>query len=94
MVLLRFAIAPANGVANRQCEYEADAAAAEAGYGVGLIKMLESIRVFEPGRTGWDSVMAATHPPVEFRIEALQRRGAISTTDTVVIPPTPANTPI
>jgi Zn-dependent protease with chaperone function len=79
MVLLRYVIAPITGVANRRCEYEADAAAADAGYGAGLVKMLESIRVFEPGRTGWDSVMAATHPPVELRIEALNRRHALST---------------
>jgi hypothetical protein len=27
---------------------------------------------FESGRTGWEAAMAATHPPTELRLEALQ----------------------
>ena len=43
---------------------------------MGLIQLFESTRIFEPGRTGWDSVMAATHPPMELRIDAILKRFA------------------
>jgi Zn-dependent protease with chaperone function len=93
LLMLRFAIAPAAGRVNREREYAADAAATDAGYGSPLIKMLEAIRVFEPGRTGWDSVMAATHPPIELRIEAVQQRLGIYADDPGALVAALADTP-
>jgi Zn-dependent protease with chaperone function len=78
MILLRFVIAPVCGEDNRRREYAADAAATDAGYGDSLIELLDSVRALEPGRTNWDSVMAATHPPIELRIQEIERRLAAS----------------
>jgi Zn-dependent protease with chaperone function len=74
LLLLRFVIGPALAGWSRTVEYRADAAAAEAGFGSGLIQLLDLIKVFEPARSGWSTVIAATHPPTELRIEALLRR--------------------
>jgi Zn-dependent protease with chaperone function len=94
VVMLRFAIAAAMGADNRQREYAADAAVVDAGYGDGFIRLLETIRVFEPGRSNWDSVMAATHPPIEFRIEAVQRRLSPPEIELQTLPPLPADSPM
>jgi Zn-dependent protease with chaperone function len=71
-VLMRCLIAPAAASRSRACEYEADAAAASIGLAPSLIAALRQIALFEPGRSGWEQVMTASHPPTELRIEALQ----------------------
>jgi len=70
--IIRFAIVPVISASQRRMEYEADAAAAELGYGAQLSAALRKMSVFESGRTGWENTIAATHPPTELRIEALQ----------------------
>jgi Zn-dependent protease with chaperone function len=92
VVLLHFAIAPAMSSWSRGCEYRADAIAAQAGYGPGLIKLLDDLKIFEPGRTGWSSVMNATHPPMELRVEAIQRRMEAPQPTTNVTALTPSQT--
>lgn len=72
LVLARCAIAPLVGYESRRNEYDADAAAVEAGYGHGLLKMLESNQDLEPALTEWQAVLTKMHPPTEYRIEALQ----------------------
>jgi len=71
-VMSRFLIQPVLAHESRKYEYQADSAAFEAGYGRGLIQAFEGMRIFEPARTGWDTVVNATHPPTEYRIEALE----------------------
>jgi hypothetical protein len=64
---------------SRQYEYEADARAASLGeeYRLGLRRALDELAVWERPRTGWEDVLAATHPPIEHRLERLE-----ATTDT------------
>src|SRR5262249_38400713 len=57
----------------RDYEYQADRAAADIGLGDDLISALKKMTAFEGGRTGWEQALAATHPPTELRIEALQQ---------------------
>jgi Zn-dependent protease with chaperone function len=71
-VAVRLLIAPVVGIFSRRHEYEADAAASRAGFGEGLHRALEQLRDIEPGRTGWSRTVAATHPPTELRLEAIE----------------------
>ena len=71
-VAVRLLITPVVGIFSRRHEYEADAAAARAGFGEGLYRALEQLRDIEPGRTGWSRTVAATHPPTELRLEAIE----------------------
>lgn len=70
---VRFILAPIVGLFSRRHEYRADRTAVEAGYGEGLYRVLERVRDLEPGRTGWERTLSATHPPTELRLEALER---------------------
>lgn len=70
-LLVKFAIQPLLAVRGRNHEYEADAAAKLAGYGPALSEALSLLTDFEGGRSGWDQVVLATHPPTELRLEAL-----------------------
>ncbi len=72
LLILKYAIVPVVRVRARRHEYEADAAAGQLGYGAQLSSALRKMSAFESGRTGWEQTMAATHPPTELRIEALQ----------------------
>jgi Zn-dependent protease with chaperone function len=56
----------------RRYEYEADAEVASIGYASSLCCALSKIGAFESGRTGWERVIVATHPPTALRIERLQ----------------------
>lgn len=47
---------------SREQEYAADAAAKSAGYGEALHAALTYLGDFEGGRSGWEQVVAATHP--------------------------------
>lgn len=71
-VMLKLVIVPLVAATQRSYEYGADAAAADLGYAPQLISALRKLGAFEAGRTGWEDAMAATHPPTELRIEALQ----------------------
>jgi Zn-dependent protease with chaperone function len=72
-IITKLVIAPAVAARSRREEYEADQAAAAMGLSEPLIGALQSIAMFEGGRSGWEVVMMATHPPTALRIEALQQ---------------------
>ena len=71
-LLTKFVMVPAAARDSRTAEYQADAGAAAAGLGGGLQRALERIAPWEGGRTAWEAVLSATHPPMELRIEALE----------------------
>jgi Zn-dependent protease with chaperone function len=73
-VASRFVVVPLMAHASRQAEYEADARAASLGddYRLGLRRALDELAVWERPRTGWDAVLAATHPPIELRMQRLE----------------------
>jgi Zn-dependent protease with chaperone function len=70
--LLRFVVTPLMRARGRRLEYEADAAAIAAGYGAGLAGALAKTSEFEVARTGWEEALLRTHPPTEFRLEAIE----------------------
>jgi Zn-dependent protease with chaperone function len=72
LLIPKFFIMPLLAMEGRDKEYKADAAATNAGYGPGLIRALEQLRPFEQARSGWEAVLHATHPPMEYRIEAIE----------------------
>jgi Zn-dependent protease with chaperone function len=45
---------------------------AATGRGEALHGALSLLGELEPGQSGWDRVIAATHPPLELRLEALE----------------------
>lgn len=71
-VLLLFVV-PVQGRRRRDHEYAADAAASAAGdyYRDGMKAALIQDAPWEPGRTGWENAVAATHPATALRIERL-----------------------
>ncbi len=73
-VIIRYIIQPVSTAYFRRQEYDADRAAVDAGYGDGLRAALDRRKSFEVGRTGWEAAIIATHPPIELRIEAIDRR--------------------
>lgn len=83
----------------RDHEYEADARVASLGddYRLGLRRALNSLTEWEEPRTGWEDALAATHPPLELRLEQLeapreQESEAMSPAP-VPVEPTPAEAP-
>jgi Zn-dependent protease with chaperone function len=70
--MTKFVIVPVVAASQRRYEYEADAAAGEIGLAIALSSALRKMGAFETGRTGWEQAIAATHPPLELRLEALQ----------------------
>jgi Zn-dependent protease with chaperone function len=72
IALTRLLIMPAMMAQCRKFEYEADAAAIAAGFGPGLAKALTKLQDFETPRTGWEEALLRTHPPIEFRLEAIE----------------------
>ena len=70
--LTRLVIEPLVAERSRGQEYEADRAARAAGYGEALREALSHLGEFESGRSGWEQVLTATHPPIELRLEALE----------------------
>ncbi len=74
LIVLNFFVAPVQQLRGRGHEYTADAAATAAGpyYREGLKSALAVVgAALEPGRTGWEKTIAATHPPTALRIERL-----------------------
>jgi Zn-dependent protease with chaperone function len=76
VALLRFLMAPLMSARGRDQEYEADAAAIAAGYGPALGRALAKLQDFESARTGWEVALVRTHPPIEFRLEAIEEATA------------------
>lgn len=74
----RFVIVPLMARGSRNAEYEADATAAGLGeeYRLGLRRALDELSAWERPRTGWEDVLAATHPPIEHRMERLEAPSA------------------
>lgn len=70
--ITKLILVPVTASTQRRYEYEADAAAAQIGLASALSSALRKMGAFEAGRTGWEETMAATHPPTELRLEALQ----------------------
>lgn len=56
---------------SRAAEYQADAGVAAAGLGDPLVAALSRLAEFEDPGSGFGHALAATHPPVELRIDAL-----------------------
>lgn len=73
-VSTRFVVVPLMMRRSRRYEYEADARAASLGeeYRLGLRRALDELAVWERPRTGWEDVLAATHPPIEHRLQHLE----------------------
>jgi len=71
-IITTLVLAPVVSSSQRRYEYEADAAAAAIGLAAPLASALRTIGAFEPGRTGWEKAMTASHPPIALRVEALQ----------------------
>lgn len=70
---VRYVVAPMRKRGIRESVYAADAAAAAAGYGLALRRVLALHRTtFDMGRTGWAQVMLASHPAAELRMERLE----------------------
>ena len=74
--LLHLVVAPLMIARNRRQEYEADAGAIAAGYGPALASALAKTAEFEIARTGWEEALLRTHPPIEFRLEAIEEAAA------------------
>lgn len=70
-VLTRFLVAPIMAHGARAMEYEADADTVRAGFGSGLRRFLDGQPPFEPGRSAWEAVLSASHPPIQLRLEAI-----------------------
>jgi Zn-dependent protease with chaperone function len=71
-VLVDHVVGPLTAAYNRRQEYEADAGAIAAGYGPGLASALAKQKDFEISRSGWEEALLKTHPPIEFRLEAIE----------------------
>jgi Zn-dependent protease with chaperone function len=74
--LLRFVVEPLMVARGRTQEYEADAGAIAAGYGAALASALAKAADFEMARTGWEEALLRSHPPIEFRLEAIEEAAA------------------
>jgi Zn-dependent protease with chaperone function len=60
--------------ASRRAEYQADRHAAMLGedYRLALRRALDDLSQWERPRNGWEAVLAASHPPIEYRMERLE----------------------
>lgn len=73
-VASKLVVVPLMAKRSRQYEYDADARAADFGdpFRLGLRRALDELSAWEVPRTGWEDVLAATHPPIEHRLERLE----------------------
>jgi Zn-dependent protease with chaperone function len=73
-VASKLVVVPLMAKRSRQYEYDADARAADFGdpFRLGLRRALDELSAWELPRTGWEDVLAATHPPTEHRLERLE----------------------
>lgn len=91
-VASKLVVVPLMAKRSRQYEYEADAAAASFGdpFRLGLRRALDELSAWEVPRTGWEGVLAATHPPIEHRMERLEAGREPLTTTAVARPEPPS----
>jgi Zn-dependent protease with chaperone function len=73
-VTSKLVVVPLMAKRSRQYEYDADACAASFGdpFRLGLRRALDELSAWEIPRSGWEDVLAATHPPIEHRLERLE----------------------
>lgn len=73
-VVTKLVLAPMMTRDDRLHEYQADTSAAMLGeeYRLGLRRALAELSLWEAPRTAWEDVIAATHPPIELRLERLE----------------------
>jgi|HubBroStandDraft_6_1064221.scaffolds.fasta_scaffold00021_25 Zn-dependent protease with chaperone function len=79
-VLMNWLVAPLMVARGRTQEFEADAAVIAAGWGTHLASALNKLKDFEVARTGWEAAVPRTHPPTEFRLEAIEEAAAVAAT--------------
>jgi Zn-dependent protease with chaperone function len=87
LLISKCMVQPILAAEGRGYEYDADLAAVLAGYGRGLYLALEELRPFEQARSGWEQVICATHPPMEYRLEAIEDEFKCQQEDEDQIPP-------
>jgi Zn-dependent protease with chaperone function len=87
-VCTKLVIVPLLTRRSRRYEYEADVRAAGLGdeFRLGLRRALDDLSSWERPRTGWEDVIAATHPPIEHRLQLLEAETifALATDDDAV----------
>jgi Zn-dependent protease with chaperone function len=73
-VTTKLIVVPLMAKRSRHMEYLADWRAASLGedYRIGLRHALDELSVWEQPRSGWEEALAATHPPIELRLEKLE----------------------
>lgn len=73
-VTTKLIVVPLMAKQTRLLEYQADQRAASLGdeYRLGLRLALTELTEWEKPRTGWEQALAATHPPIELRLEKLE----------------------
>lgn len=73
-VVTKLVLAPLATSHDRLHEYEADRSTALLGeeYRLGLRRALAELAAWEAPRTAWEEAVAATHPPIELRLERLE----------------------
>lgn len=86
----KLVVVPLMASRSREYEYQADACAAGLGepYRLGLRRALADLSAWERPRTGWEDVLAATHPPIEHRLQMLEA-GVVPTQQAEVEEPAP-----
>jgi Zn-dependent protease with chaperone function len=77
VISVRFFVVPLQAASSREAEYRADQGAVRAGHLTGIRTVLTELAgTFDGSRNGWDASICASHPPIELRLERLERRGA------------------
>jgi Zn-dependent protease with chaperone function len=71
LLTMKYLVMPLHSRDIRTAEYLADQGAVIAGHVAGMRAILEKRKSFENGRSGWDSVMCASHPAHELRLDRL-----------------------
>jgi hypothetical protein len=71
-VLVRLILEPVSALGSRRREYAADASVKASGRGAALHRALSLLGELEAGGSAWERALAATHPPLELRLEALE----------------------
>jgi Zn-dependent protease with chaperone function len=76
LISVRYFVVPMQAASARAAEYRADQGAVRAGHLTGIRTVLEELKgTFDGSRNGWDAAICASHPPIEHRLERLERSG-------------------
>lgn len=81
LLTMKYLVIPLYSRDVRAAEYRADLGAVIAGHTEGMRALLEKRKSFESGRTGWESVVCASHPPSELRLDRLRPPDPVDTVD-------------